>query len=109
MGAWQQVAGVPAARLCLGQPWLRGRLADPPLPDFRSPGPAAFTSVAAYHPPSWVDFSPPKAGAFQLSKKLKKKKQTEATAHFLRAQEFLWGPQVEQPRLGGLALPAPTV
>lgn len=72
MGAWQQVAGVPAARLCLGQPWLRGRLADPPLPDFRSPGPAAFTSVAAYHPPSWVDFSPPKAGAFQLSKKLKK-------------------------------------
>lgn len=59
--------------------------------------------MAAYHPPSWVDFSPPEAGNFQLSKKLK---QTKATAHLLGAQEFLWGPQVEQPKLGGLALPA---
>lgn len=59
--------------------------------------------MAAYHPPLWVDFSPPEAGDLQLSKKLKQKPQPT----FLGAQKFLWGPQVEQPRLGGLALPAP--
>lgn len=49
----------------------------PPLPVFPS-GLAAATSVTAY-PPGWVELSLPKAGPFQLTRSLKKKKKAEAT------------------------------